>query len=336
MNEPRRHHYIPQFYLRRFADQQGHVRMIRRSTGKSVKSSVTNAAVTTGFYDVEAETGLPRDSFEAALGDVEGEAAQALKRVDERTWPPSDYDRATVAMFMGLQMVRTPEHRFMFEEMADVQLKSNLTVITRDEVADILVKAGEDPSEENIDEHLAAIRQTDEYTLTMGQGFMWGVLLGDVAPRLAMVLSEGYDWHLMESDRRVLATSDHPVLPWKSQPERFLGMGVVNADAIVLPIDSKKLLLLTSERHGVSLRFPLSRAQARETNGYLVAHSNEWVFHDPRITAPFNPDELTPQTRPTFVINNEEVREPGEAWNVISDLFYKTQYAYFGHPTEEE
>src|SRR5688500_7539718 len=87
MNEARRHHYVPQFYLRRFADQKDQVRMIRRSTGKVVTTSVSNAAVQVGFYDVETEDGTPRDLVERFLSSVEGEVAEVFERIDAGTWP---------------------------------------------------------------------------------------------------------------------------------------------------------------------------------------------------------------------------------------------------------
>jgi hypothetical protein len=146
---------------------------------------------------------------------------------------------------------------------------------------------------------------------------------------------EMFDWHLMVSGRRILATSDNPLLLWVEQPNRFMGVGVGTADAIVFPIDSRRLLLLTRDRTGVSLQFDLTRVMAKGTNGYLLGHSKEWVFHDPRI-APFDPQELAPTSRGSFMINSEEVREPGDAWRLVSDLFFKTRGAYFGQPGEEE
>lgn len=310
--------------------------MIRRSRGTTVTTSVTNAAVRVGFYDVEAESGLPRGLFESMLGDIEGQVAQALRRIDEQPWPPNDDDRLTLALFMALQMVRTPEHRFMFEEMADVQLKSQLAGLSREQVRVWLAEEGFEATGQAVDEQLRVLREDlGDYRMTTGQGFMWGMLLTDVAPRLAAVMVEGFDWHLMASDRRLLATSDHPLLLWTDHPNRFMGVGIGTADALVLPLDSRKLLLLTKDRMGVSTEIPLARFMAKGTNGYLLGHSYEWVFHDPRIS-PFEPDDLAPHRRAAFTINGKEVREPGDTWKVFSDVFYKTQDAYFGDSAEEE
>ena len=75
---------------------------------------------------------------------------------------------------MGLQVVRTPEHRFMFEEMADVQAKFVLAGITREEVREILIADGEDASDENIDEHLEAIRDLDDYRVQSARAICGG------------------------------------------------------------------------------------------------------------------------------------------------------------------
>ena len=148
---------------------------------------------------------------------------------------------------------------------------------------------------------------------------MWGTLLGDVAPRLARVMLEMFDWHLIVSGKRTLATSDTPLLLWVEQPNRFIGVGIGTADAIVFPLDSRKLLLLTRDKTGVSLQFALTRVMAKGTNGYLLSHSKEWVCSTTHAFHPSIPRISPSKSRGSFMINNEEVREHGDAWRHVSE-----------------
>lgn len=51
-----RHHLVPQFYLRNFADESDQVLLINRDDFTQVhRSAVKNAAVEVGFYRIETE-----------------------------------------------------------------------------------------------------------------------------------------------------------------------------------------------------------------------------------------------------------------------------------------
>ena len=54
MTEPRRHHLVPQFYMRSFADSQGRVRVLERATGKEFTTGTTNVFVERDYYTISS------------------------------------------------------------------------------------------------------------------------------------------------------------------------------------------------------------------------------------------------------------------------------------------
>lgn len=132
VNTAKRHHTVPQFYLRGFAreDQIGTVRLpgdIR------FLQAVRKAASETHFYTVE---GHPEgaDVFEKSLGVIEGEVAQIFQVVEDGTWPLDTERRMTLACFMALQALRGPEQRRNMEYISAQMARMEIGFGGRDSV----------------------------------------------------------------------------------------------------------------------------------------------------------------------------------------------------------
>jgi hypothetical protein len=111
MSVPLRHHFVPRFYLERFAEV--HRVHVRRRDGVSFASATTNVAVECGFYDLYDAEGQRSTSVEDVLSDIEGAGAAAFQHIDEAGSPPERDSRLRNAMcvFMAVQFTRTPEQR---------------------------------------------------------------------------------------------------------------------------------------------------------------------------------------------------------------------------------
>ena len=72
MTIPKRHHYLPRFYLERFASRDGHFWLYDRSLGSYRRVSSRNAAVRRYYYSTEDEEGQRFHDFEDFLSRIEG------------------------------------------------------------------------------------------------------------------------------------------------------------------------------------------------------------------------------------------------------------------------
>lgn len=70
----KRQHYVPRFYLRRFADPKGQVTVFDRVSARGYRTSVANVAVESGFYDAYDEHGKRVTLAEETLALIESEA----------------------------------------------------------------------------------------------------------------------------------------------------------------------------------------------------------------------------------------------------------------------
>ncbi len=75
-----RHHYVPRFYLERFADQKGRLNAYQRNTRKRIKTSAANLAVESDLYTIIDVEGDPSDHAEKIIADIETRLGVAARR----------------------------------------------------------------------------------------------------------------------------------------------------------------------------------------------------------------------------------------------------------------
>jgi hypothetical protein len=91
MNTPKLHHYVPQFYLRRFTDASGRLWAWDKQRDRIFYTSPNKVAAETQFYRLtqyEADGHDPL-TMEKQLSELEGEVADitAIGSRGLRTWP---------------------------------------------------------------------------------------------------------------------------------------------------------------------------------------------------------------------------------------------------------
>jgi Protein of unknown function (DUF4238) len=113
-NPPRRHHYVPEMYLKRFAARtkpKGTPRLRRfeakEGPGGGSIIGVHDAAVETDFYAIESDDPRREHEAEHILSVFEQAAGYAFANLDRGADHfPDDIDRESLSMFMALQFVR--------------------------------------------------------------------------------------------------------------------------------------------------------------------------------------------------------------------------------------
>jgi hypothetical protein len=120
-NHPKRHHYLPESYLKRFTRDKAlwvydiHAEQIRAQTPKD-----TGAI---GYFNaLEDKDGNRSFGFEEALSKIEGEMSSVMIKIENRE-ELSRLDRITVAHFVALQKLRGPDFHADISTMVDVIMR---------------------------------------------------------------------------------------------------------------------------------------------------------------------------------------------------------------------
>lgn len=124
-SEPRRHHLLPRWYLKRFATAKEKLGVIDLGAQKRYIASVRNAGAEVGFYDVEGD-GVPRDAVEQILGRFEAPASGAtIKLTTGGPTNLSPKERTDVALFISAQFLRGADRRDFADAITDAIAKAH-------------------------------------------------------------------------------------------------------------------------------------------------------------------------------------------------------------------
>ncbi len=127
MSEPKLHHYVPQFYLRRFT-QDGHFWVFDKKTDRSFRTSPKSVAAETHFYkSAPFEHTLNALFIEEALSAIEHDAAvitsQWITRLEEmkplEKLEITRAERERFSLFVAVQWIRTLATREVLQRLLD-------------------------------------------------------------------------------------------------------------------------------------------------------------------------------------------------------------------------
>jgi hypothetical protein len=111
-NHPKNQHYVPQFLLRNFADEDGQLHVFNKAEDRPFKTLPRGIAAEAWFYDFTDITGKP-NTAEYVLGILEGTVSHILGGILERgsIGHLSATDRKNLAQFAAVQQLRVKAER---------------------------------------------------------------------------------------------------------------------------------------------------------------------------------------------------------------------------------
>jgi hypothetical protein len=117
MAPPRRHHLLPQFYMRSFADTKGRVTVVPRlgeaGPQRPYTTRITNVLVEGNYYTLTDTDGAESFIVEDAYSRLEGVASEALRVMLADGLVLDDDQRAAWSEFMAAQVTRGRQFRSM-------------------------------------------------------------------------------------------------------------------------------------------------------------------------------------------------------------------------------
>lgn len=234
----KRHHLVPQFYLRRWADDRDQVFVVPRD-GKPHLSNIINAVVESGFYTVDVATG-PTDEVETRLSEIEGQLAPAIARTVDGAWPISDEDRGALANFAALQLGRGWQLRSMLNEGTDkmIKLVAQMYASHPDALkAKIAEAQGREPSDEEVAE-VARFMSSGEFNVRPHRNEAVLAAFETASKLVDPLFGMTWDVAVAEPSTCGFLTSDHPAALWRMEgtAPQWQGVGIATCDEITMPL----------------------------------------------------------------------------------------------------
>jgi hypothetical protein len=277
----RRHHIVPRFHLKRFADERGMLMRVVLPGEKRHLISVNDATVEKDFYLVEEEDGRQHDEVEKLLGMVEDPAATAISQLlDGSMWPIPPDAREAIAIWAAFQYLRSPTRRQIGNELADSITKMQIGMGGKAQIrVRLRERDGREPTHAEVDEAWTEYSDFDSYWVEPHQNDHIKSMLDTLPMAFSMFYDRG--WALFRFERRALITSDNPVvlIPADDHPS-FLGVGLRNAGGIYVPLD-RRVGLLMIDKGMPDGNVPGTTAYANDFNFRVAGNAQKAVFHHP-------------------------------------------------------
>ena len=283
MTKPKRHHYLPQFYLKGFS-QDGKLWTYDRKLKKYGLRTPTNVAVKKDYYTFITDEDTKDTEIETVLALYESQAKAVIKKVDNGK-NLSIEDIHKIGLFIAFLMVRVPKFENQFNKSYNegVRHVAGLKLSTPEQVEAMMSQHPEDfRNKPDIPiEKIVKIFRENRYKIEVHRNASLKAML-KLSIKFANVFIQ-MDWlflHALQKESYV--TSDRPFIlgpppNWKSQGLlQGVDMAIRGARKIV-PISQKTCLIMYDR--GTQCKIGrASREDVRNINMTIAANCDRFLF----------------------------------------------------------
>ncbi len=300
-NVGKRHHYVPQMYLRRWAGPDGRVRLTKMATGEVHDQSPDAVANRPNLYTIAAsdlEPDYPTRWLEKHLSRIESDASNWLRALDGLpVGPITDSDLINnLAVFVALQDQRTLRKRSQ-----ELRIEDALNRFGRAEVLSPLLP---------FVCRLYGIPYSPRWHGALLQQFLAQPLISEEKKPRAIESTVGVwrnqavpyfakqrRWWLIDS-ALPLITCDEPVvyLGGTVRP-RWKQGSWITSPIVLFPIGPHRLIAMTFVRENLRAPYELNASESGEVNFEVAAASDAFCFEQPT-TAIASAVDLPPWPEP--------------------------------------
>jgi hypothetical protein len=288
-NHPKLHHFLPEAYLRRFADERGDLWVLDRKQGIVRRQSPEVTAAERELYTLEDDCGERDRSVESALADlVDGPGHHAIRLLDEGG-RLSGEDAGKLAIFVAGLYVRTPAFREQHRQLAE-------------QMRDSLIRGGVKPAAEPLpeshpgtqrlraaggvraDELLAMFNAMREERRPYHNDFV--KMMANLVPMVADAM-HGLDWFIASAPPgKAFVTCDAPVIitrPPNHSPLMGAGLTTPGSEKII-PLSSRLALLMGDQvAKPMVAHITIDRDHLRWINEALVRRCERFTMGRSRV-----------------------------------------------------
>lgn len=268
VTEPRKHHYLPRFYLRGFAAGERGLFQVEKCTGRAVRASINDLAAIRDFHRIDADGVEDPFQLERELAEVEGLLASELAAALAGGLVSADV-HAGLVQLLSLLRFRVPAVREFFEGSLRQYVRSTGLIMER---------AGQLPvPPAGLEGALCFSDLRIEISNWICLHYMFQMAFD---PRLLNLLLTMHPTIIEATGGTTFVTSDQPVAVFhpKARPTDLQGVAVPDPETeLSLPLSSRKLLLLTWSDGAPESRMATD-TEVQEFNRRTVIMASSYIF----------------------------------------------------------
>jgi len=236
----KRQHYVPQFYLREFAEDGQLVWVFDKSEEKAFKANIRDVASEWYFYDFPATSlaeGVDPQLVEKELAKIEAQFSDALETVLSEVQESGRIDpqhKSLMSQFMALQELRTPAARNSWIEMEETVMQRVLELQIQHKMPEL-------------SDHDYTVRVNPEVAAMRQAMFMF-------SPKMLLSICRILQNHIwlvgINETSQPFYTSDCPLVRRPHKEKKFWSTSGLGSEGIEIafPLTPKYILVLFDRR----------------------------------------------------------------------------------------
>jgi hypothetical protein len=289
-NQAKRQHFLPQLLLRKFAfvkdGQEGIFQMKAAGRAAPRRVGVRQAASRKGLYSVLGEDGELSNRHEGYLALIEEHAAPALTCLLEDPDSLSPGQRATIAYFIAVQTMRTPDAAAQVNAVAQTAFQNVTSEMFSDRAAfaerhrEFFGEGADEAEIEAFRKKIIESVRDEEMRIVGARGAAFAEGLRHAVELVPAIIA--LDWTLLRAPGGGIITCDRgyaihdptPPVPWATQ-----GLLSSENSETTFPLSSDACLLLRPEPASAGLSIgELDSQQVEKINLRTYGWAEEYVF----------------------------------------------------------
>lgn len=279
MGTPKRHHYLPQFYLERFCRNKI-LQIFDRESCSYRGQAPKNTATIGHYYTVTDKHGNKNTDIETFLSKIEGLAKPIIDKVDNSAFI-TDEEKLNLSIFLSLLWVRVPEFENFLNEASDKLIKKLIKhECATEEQAEAILKEQEQSGEQLqvTANDLVEFVQNEQYSITVPRDESLRQMLS-ISRKIAAYLSLMNLLFIQSEPNTSFITTDNPftLVPPQNYNE-FFGIGIITKGAIkVVPLSRKTCLTILDSGNSINYK-KVSINEVKSINCTVAGNCARFIF----------------------------------------------------------
>ncbi|MFA7676487.1 MAG: DUF4238 domain-containing protein [Candidatus Shapirobacteria bacterium] len=284
---PKKHHYVPQFYLKGFSMDKNNLWVCNKtsSNNQNIKKLTTKTiAFENNFYTYKS-IDKSKETLEDLFCQMEGLASNVIKKISDRC-EINEQEKADLSIFISFLWLRTPKSKTRMNSMTtnlhEKVSRMSIAMTPNENLKEFFKKRGKNLSNKEIDDlkEFAKDEKRSKFILHIPQNYWIKEMLQlgmDIAPAFQIC-----DWEFCVSNKPyAFITSDNPFMLLPSKPiHPFDGLGLMTDGAKkIVPLNSKICLIMHEpSKNPLNTYREVDKNYFRMINEFTYKNAQRFVF----------------------------------------------------------
>ena len=282
MTKPKRHHYLPIFYLEYFC-RAGTFCVFDREVNEFRQQTPKNTALKSHYYSVQDAKGNKRTEIECLLSQIEGHAKEVIENLLVRkTITPEE--REELSIFIAFMMNRVPDFEKSINKVEEhlIQRVADLMFSDEARVQSIMDKRKRETGEKQTisAKELVEFHKSGQYDIVIHRSESLRLMLSlslDIANCFRQM-----DWGIFHAPNKTsFVTTDNPVVlvpPQNYEHNSFWGVGIITPGAKKLFPLSQTACLIMYDLGDLVAHKDTDTQTVRRINLNVTSHADRFVI----------------------------------------------------------